>query len=67
MITKYVALAYKSRICLFEGTFRKYHGGTGGLTNTIASTADAWLQQAADAADKVMTEGGFKLNTANGT
>lgn len=67
MITKYVALAYKSRICLFEGTFRKYHGGTGGLTNAIASTADQWLQQAVAAADKVMTEGGFKLNTASGT
>ena len=24
-VTKFVALAYKSRICLFEGTFRKYH------------------------------------------
>lgn len=67
MITKYVALAYKSRICLFEGTFRKYHGGTGGLTSAIASTADQWLQQAVAAADKVMAEGGFKLNTANGT
>jgi len=67
MITKYVALAFKSRICLYEGTFRKYHGGTGGLTNAIAATADQWLQQAADAADKVMTEGGFKLNTASGT
>ena len=25
-ITKWTALAYKSRMCLFEGTFRKYHG-----------------------------------------
>ena len=24
-ITKYTALALKARICLFEGTFRKYH------------------------------------------
>ena len=67
LITKYVALAYKSRICLFEGTFRKYHGGTGGLTNAIASTADQWLTQAADAANQVINGGGFKLNTANGT
>ncbi|MFT3846686.1 MAG: RagB/SusD family nutrient uptake outer membrane protein [Lacibacter sp.] len=66
-ITKYVALAYKSRICLFEGTFRKYHGTTGGLTESIANTANAWLQQAAEAADKLINEGGFKLNTANGT
>ena len=67
LITKFVALSYKSRICLFEGTFRKYHGGTGGLTNAIASTADQWLTQAADAANQVITGGGFKLNTANGT
>src|SRR5690606_38545796 len=26
LITKWTALAYKSRMCLFEGTFRKYHG-----------------------------------------
>lgn len=25
LITKYTALAFKSRICLFEGTYRKYH------------------------------------------
>ncbi len=25
LVTKYVAYALKSRICLFEGTFRKYH------------------------------------------
>jgi len=27
-VTKWTALALKSRICLFEGTFRKYHAGT---------------------------------------
>ena len=27
-ITKWTALALKSRACLFEGTFRKYHAGT---------------------------------------
>lgn len=26
LITKWTALALKSRMCLFEGTFRKYHG-----------------------------------------
>lgn len=25
-VTRWTALALKSRICLFEGTFRKYHG-----------------------------------------
>ena len=67
LITKYVALAYKSRICLFEGTFRKYHGAQGGLAEGLAGTADAWLQEAAAAAEKVMAEGGFTLNTNGGT
>lgn len=67
LITKYVALAYKSRICLFEGTFRKYHGNSGGLAEGLGSTADAWLEEAADAANKVMTGGGFSLNTAGGS
>lgn len=44
-ITKWVALAFKSRICLFEGTFRKYHSGFS-LTG-----ADKWLQESANAAD----------------
>lgn len=66
-VTKYVALAYKSRICLFEGTFRKYHGTPGGLAETIATTSNSWLTAAADAAAKVIAEGGFVLNTTGGT
>lgn len=67
LITKNVALAFKSRICLFEGTFRKYHGGTGGLADGLSGTADAWLNEAAEAASRVMTEGGFSLNTNGGS
>lgn len=40
-VTKWTALALKSRIALFEGTFRKYHGING---------YEQFLQQAADAA-----------------
>lgn len=67
MITKFVALAYKSRICLFEGTVRKYHDMTGGLAEGLGSTANAWLQEAVSASEKLMNEGGFKLNMAGGT
>jgi len=67
LITKYVALAFKSRICLFEGTFRKYHGASGGLAEGLGGTADAWLNEAIDASNKVMTGGGFSLNTAGGS
>ncbi|MBS1565590.1 MAG: RagB/SusD family nutrient uptake outer membrane protein, partial [Bacteroidetes bacterium] len=57
----------KSRICLFEGTFRKYHDFPGGLAEGLKGTANAWLTEAANAAQRVMTDGGFSLNTANGT
>ncbi|MET3112467.1 hypothetical protein AAKU52_000178 [Pedobacter sp. CG_S7] len=62
LITKHVALGFKSRVTLYEGTYRKYHEEAG-----LTSTAAQWLQQSVDAAQKVMTEGGFSLNTAGGT
>jgi hypothetical protein len=56
MISKWVAYAFKARICLFEGTFRKYH------TNlSLTGTADAWLTNAAVTAKKIMDESGYKL------
>ena len=63
-VTKDVALALKSRIALFEGTFRKYHAD--GLANGLEGTADFWLQQAADAAAQVMERGNFSLHTGGG-
>ena len=35
LITKWVALALKSRICLFEGTYRKYHAVTARVTAAL--------------------------------
>lgn len=61
-ITKYVAYGLKSRVCLFEGTFRKYHP-----SYNLMATAPALLQQAADAAATVMAEGGYSLNQAGGS
>lgn len=60
-ITKWVAYAYKSRLCLFEGTFRKYHNEL-----NLVSTADKWLNDAASAANEVIKNGGYTLNTAGG-
>lgn len=51
-ITKYTALALKSRICLFEGTFRKYHN-LGDYENM--------LRQSAIAAKEIMESGLFEL------
>ncbi|MFT4156010.1 RagB/SusD family nutrient uptake outer membrane protein [Parafilimonas sp.] len=60
LITKYVVYGLKSRVCLFEGTFRKYQTSYG-----LQSTADDLLQQAADAAQTVMDAGIYSLNTAS--
>lgn len=62
LITKWVAYAFKARVCLFEGTFRKYHtnlnlGGTSAALLTLASTT----------AKKIMDESGFKLYEGAGT
>lgn len=61
LITKYTAYAFKSRVCLFEGTFRRYHS-----EYSLQSSAEGLLTQAAEAAQQVMTNGGFNLNTAGG-
>ena len=50
--TKWTALALKSRIFLFEGTFRKYHGLQGW---------EVCLQEAADAASKFIKESGYTI------
>jgi len=60
-ITKWVAYGLKSRICLFEGTFRKYQ-----TSYNLTATAGQWLQDAASAAKAVMDSSGFTLNTAGG-
>lgn len=61
LITKNIARALKSRVALFEGTFRKYHTEAG-LTNT----ADKWLKEAESAAKAIMDSGKFRLNTTGG-
>jgi hypothetical protein len=65
LVTRYVALAYKSRICLFEGTFRKYHAG--GLASSLTGTSTKWLTEAAKAAQEVVDKGGFQLYKGAGT
>ncbi|MBR1878612.1 MAG: RagB/SusD family nutrient uptake outer membrane protein [Paludibacteraceae bacterium] len=64
-VNSWTALALKSRACLFEGTFRKYHAGTtfnGGsdVYNTVLPWDDL-LQQAADASLALMQGGGYSL------
>ena len=61
LVTRWVAFSLKSRICLFEGTFRKYHP-----EYNLQTTADKWLTEASDAAQQVMSSGVFSLNQAGG-
>ena len=56
LVTRQVTLAFMSRVCLFEGTFRKYHTELG-----LTSSADLFLEEAADAAKKVMGSGKYKI------
>ena len=51
-LNRWCALLVKSRVCLFEGTWRKYHGGT---------APEMWLQEAADAAKELMENGPYSL------
>lgn len=58
MITRQVALGFKSRVCLFEGTYRKYHPELG-----LTSSANKFLEEAADAAKSVMDAQQYGLYT----
>lgn len=61
--TKWAALALKSRICLFEGTFRQYHEGDLTLWTlpVDAQPASYYLKLAADAAEQLMDLSPHKL------
>ncbi|MDX9883543.1 MAG: RagB/SusD family nutrient uptake outer membrane protein [Prolixibacteraceae bacterium] len=56
-ITKYTALALKARICLFEGTFRKYHN---------LGDHQKFLNEAVSAAEQLINSNAYKLFTTGG-
>jgi len=51
-LNKYAALALKARICLWEGTYRKYFG---------VGDETTYLQAAIDAAEQIINSGKYKL------
>ena len=55
VVTKWTALALKSRMCLFEGTFRKYHGMSGW---------EAILKECVSASDNLITNSGYRVYTS---
>lgn len=56
-LTKYAALALKVELCLYEGTFRKYHNVVGGH--------DALLREAATTSEIIMNSGLFAVYSTN--
>ena len=54
-LSKWTALAFKARICLYEGTFRKYH------PEFNLPNADNLIRQAADAAYELITNSGYSI------
>lgn len=66
-VNRWTALALKARICLYEGTFRKYHDPAlypkMYVTPLPADAHDAnyYLDLAADAALEIMEQGPYKL------
>ncbi|MDF2190347.1 RagB/SusD family nutrient uptake outer membrane protein [Paraflavitalea sp. CAU 1676] len=54
-VTKWTALALKSRICLFEGTFRRYH------TEFSLPDADKFLNECVKASEDLITNGGYSI------
>ena len=60
-VSSYAALALKSRVALFEGTFRKYHGIPDETVEGTVVSADWFLNQAADAARQVIDSKKYSL------
>ncbi|MCQ2146229.1 MAG: RagB/SusD family nutrient uptake outer membrane protein [Bacteroidales bacterium] len=66
-VNKYTAMFLKAQFCLFEGTFRKYHSSPAPFADSYKAAdgtthdADWYLQQAADAADQLISSDKYKL------
>lgn len=61
-VTRDVALALKSRVCLVEGTFRKYHPQL-----DLVNTANKWLTESINSSEVIMDEGNFRVYNDAGT
>lgn len=61
LVTKWVAYALKSRVCLFEASFRRYHTNLG-----LGDTAAKWYQEAVNASEAVMNQSGHTIYNGAG-
>ena len=68
VVNKYVALAFKARMCLYEGTYRKYHStnpSTGEPWKGMFESADKILEECVSACEELMGSGLFALTTGD--
>lgn len=61
--SKEMALAMKSDICLYEGTFCKYRTQADNGKAPDLTRANRYLQECVDASEKLRTSGEFQLNS----
>ncbi len=61
-INKWTAAFFKSRVCLFEASWRKYHAGTDYVKN-CSITSDELFRMAAEAAGQVMQSKVYSIYT----
>lgn len=61
VISKWYAYAMMARICLHEGTYRKYHDEL-----KLESSADFYLNKAIEAADIIINSGLFSIDKTGG-
>jgi len=63
-INKDIALLFKARVCLYEGTWEKYHAGTVFAGN---GNVTAYIRAAADAAYEVINKGNYTISKVGDT
>lgn len=64
VINRYIALAFKARVCLWEGTYRKYHAVNPETLEAWSSeygTGNDYLQACVDAAGELMNSGKYQI------
>lgn len=61
-LNKEAALAFKTRVALFEGTWQKYHANT--VFGTSGTNPNKYFQQCIDAAEELMS-GNYKVGIYN--
>lgn len=66
-VNRWTALFFKSRVCLFEASFRRYHANGSEFgkkyLESCTITAEELYRQAADAAKEIIDNGPYSLHT----